>query len=227
MKKQCLVAAALFLCALQATAEQDAKIPYPTGFREWAHVKSTIVGPTNPSFATNGGLHHFYANAKALEGYRSGSFPDGSILIDDLLEAKEGAAGVTAEGARRRLAVMVKDSARFADTGGWDSRPQGRYPNRIPSRATGARRALPATRRRRTTSSPRFAVTRDLCAVAAFDRREASARSHEPGASCLDRGVPRRAGGPSSISVVAGNSNSLIAQSFATFGPGCERGRGR
>ena len=77
------------------------------------------MGPTNPSFATNGGLHHFYANAKALEGYRSGSFPDGAILIDDLLEAKEGAAGVTAEGGRRRLAVMVKDNARFADTGGW------------------------------------------------------------------------------------------------------------
>jgi hypothetical protein len=119
MRKLCLVAAVLVSGSFHATAGQDNKIPFPAGFREWAHVKSTLVGSANPSFATNGGLHHFYANAKALEGYRNGSFPDGSILIDDLLETKDGAAGVTGEGARRRLAVMVKDSARFADTGGW------------------------------------------------------------------------------------------------------------
>jgi hypothetical protein len=55
---------------------------------------------------------------EALEGYRSGKFPDGSVLIDDLLEIKE-SGGVTSEGARRRVAVMVKDGARYRDTGGW------------------------------------------------------------------------------------------------------------
>jgi len=122
MKSACLVGVLLVAAigALKATpAVQDAKIPYPAAFREWAHVKSTIVGPQSPSFATNGGVHHFYANAKALEGYRSGTFADGSILIDDLLETKDGATGVTIEGARRRLAVMVKDTARFTGTGGW------------------------------------------------------------------------------------------------------------
>lgn len=94
-------------------------IAFPEGYRSWTHVKSTIVGPEAQSFATNGGLHHFYANGRAVEGYRSGVFPDGAILIDDLLEVKSTAPGTSGEGARRRVAVMVKDGRRFADTGGW------------------------------------------------------------------------------------------------------------
>ena len=120
MTKVSLVAAGLIALTLHAAAGQDDKIAYPAQFRGWAHIKSTLVGPQNPGFASNGGLHHFYANEKGVEGYRTGAFPDGAILIDDLLETKDAStAGVTGEGARRRLAVMVKDSKRFADTGGW------------------------------------------------------------------------------------------------------------
>ena len=96
----------------------EADVPYPEGYRGWAHVKSTLIGPSAPSFATNGGLHHFYANQKALEGYRTGRFPDGAVLIDDLLELTE-KGGVSSEGSRKRVAVMLKNSAKFADTGGW------------------------------------------------------------------------------------------------------------
>jgi hypothetical protein len=108
-----------FLCGSWAFAgEEPGAVPYPSDYRKWVHVKSTAVGPQNPRFASNGGLHHFYANAKALEGYKTGKFPDGSVLIDDLLEFKENE-GVSAEGARRRVAVMQKDSVRFRETGGW------------------------------------------------------------------------------------------------------------
>ncbi|MFI5006659.1 MAG: cytochrome P460 family protein [Solirubrobacterales bacterium] len=96
----------------------DAVISFPDGYRKWVHVKSTLIGPAAAAFAVNGGIHHFYANDKALEGYRTGSFPDGSVLVDDLLEAKE-AAGVTSDGPRRRVAVMVKESERYRETGGW------------------------------------------------------------------------------------------------------------
>jgi hypothetical protein len=114
-----LVAAVLTL-AVFVTAAEDDKAPYPAQYRGWTHVKSTLVGPQSPGFASNGGLHHFYANEKGVEGYRTGAFPDGAVLIDDLLEAKEAATpGVTTEGSRRRLAVMVKDSRRYAATGGW------------------------------------------------------------------------------------------------------------
>jgi hypothetical protein len=99
-------------------APDDAVISFPDGYRKWVHVKSTLIGPQSPAFVRNGGIHHFYANDKALEGYRTGAFPDGSVLVDDLLEAKE-AAGVTSDGPRRRVAVMVKGSLRYGESGGW------------------------------------------------------------------------------------------------------------
>jgi hypothetical protein len=97
---------------------QDGPIPFPDGYRHWTHVKSSLVGPDAPGFAQNGGYHHFYANEKAMEGYRTGTFPDGSILIDDGLEAVQ-KNGVSAEGRRRRVAMMVKDSGRFGGSQGW------------------------------------------------------------------------------------------------------------
>jgi hypothetical protein len=53
-----------------------------------------------------------------MEGYRTGKFPDGSVIVADFLETRENA-GVTTEGPRRRIDVMVKDSKRYAATGGW------------------------------------------------------------------------------------------------------------
>jgi Cytochrome P460 len=115
-----IVALGVLCFTLQISARQDESVAYPTDYRQWAHVKSTLVGPESPSFKSNGGLHHFYANDKALEGYRTGKFPDGSILIDDLLETQAGKAqGTATEGARRRLAVMVRNEKRYASTGGW------------------------------------------------------------------------------------------------------------
>jgi hypothetical protein len=125
MKKVlCVFAAAAGPAAVAATltasalTRPDAAIPFPEDYRQWTHVKSTLVGPQAPGFQNNGGYHHFYANEKAMEGYRTGTFPDGSILIDDGLEATE-KGGVTTEGPRRRVAVMVKDSRRFGDSQGW------------------------------------------------------------------------------------------------------------
>ena len=115
-----MAAPAAVVAALGAAAftPPERAIPFPEDYRHWTHVKSTLVGPEAPGFKSNGGYHHFYANEKAMEGYRSGAFPDGSILIDDGLEATENA-GVTAEGPRRRVAVMVKDRRRFGDSQGW------------------------------------------------------------------------------------------------------------
>ncbi|MFN7995833.1 MAG: cytochrome P460 family protein [Bryobacteraceae bacterium] len=109
-------ATSTIVCALMAAGDPA---PYPKEYRRWVHVKTTVIGPQSPNFARNGGVHHFYANAPALEGYRTGKFPDGAVLIDDLLEAKE-VDGVTSVGARKRVAVMTKQSSRFGDTGGWD-----------------------------------------------------------------------------------------------------------
>jgi cytochrome P460 len=69
------------------------------------HVKSGLVGPHSAFFESAAGLHHIYANEPAMAGYRTGAFPNGSVIIFDLLEVNE-AAGNTIEGPRtdgRRL----------------------------------------------------------------------------------------------------------------------------
>jgi hypothetical protein len=120
MRNASVIAAAMLASAVFAAAGRDHKVAYPTQYRGWTHVKSTLVGPQNAAFATNGGLHHFYANEKGVEGYRNGVFRDGAVLIDDLLATKDIATpGISVEGQRRRLAVMVKNGQRYAATGGW------------------------------------------------------------------------------------------------------------
>jgi Cytochrome P460 len=99
-------------------AQLDGPNQYPKEFRTWAHVKSVLVGPQSTAFATEGGIHHIYANQKALAGYETGKFPDGSVIVYDLLETKE-VAGNTIEGATRRVDVMVKDTQHYHTTGGW------------------------------------------------------------------------------------------------------------
>jgi hypothetical protein len=79
---------------------------------------SYLIGPQSPAYEKNGGLHHFYANEKALEGYRTGKFPEGSVLVDERNKAQE-SEGVTRVGDFVGVGVMVKDSQRYADTGGW------------------------------------------------------------------------------------------------------------
>jgi hypothetical protein len=95
-----------------AQAGSNASIDYPQGFRKWVHVKTAVVGPQSAFFKSGGGIHHVYANGKAMEGYETGAFPDGSILVFDLLDAREA-------GPRQRIDVMVKDSRRFSASGGW------------------------------------------------------------------------------------------------------------
>ena len=93
-------------------------IAYPEGYRDWTHVKSMVIQPGHPLFESFGGIHHIYANEPALRGYGRGAFPDGSVIVFDLLEATT-AGGATTEGPRKVLGVMHKDAKRWPDTGGW------------------------------------------------------------------------------------------------------------
>lgn len=106
------------LGGLIARAQSAANVPYPNGYRRWTRVKTILVGPQSPFFKDSGGIHHIYANDKAMEGYAAGKFPDGAICVFDLLDTKE-KDGVTAEGARQRIDVMMKDSKLYSCSGGW------------------------------------------------------------------------------------------------------------
>ena len=108
----------LLLAASSANAQSSSAVAYPDGYRTWTHVKSTMIGPTHRMFAINGGFQHFYANPRAMDGYRTRSFPDGAVVVVEWLELSE-KQGAFAEGPRRQVDVMVKDSKRFAQTDGW------------------------------------------------------------------------------------------------------------
>jgi cytochrome P460 len=116
-----LAVTCIVTCSLSSWAQSNDAISYPTGYRQWTHVKSTIIGPKSPAYEQIGGIQHIYANEKAMEGYRTGRFPEGSILVYDFLKTEDDAysEGRTNEGARRFTSVMVKDGKRYAATGGW------------------------------------------------------------------------------------------------------------
>lgn len=108
------------ICAAATTSAlaADPQVPYPQDYRDWHHVKSMVIEEGHPLFASFGGIHHIYANDKAMRGYRSKSFLDGSVIIFDLLEVvREGNA--ISESARKVVGVMHKDSKKFKATGGW------------------------------------------------------------------------------------------------------------
>ena len=118
-KKNCIfVSFVMLISSLYLWAKPEGVIAYPAGFGDWKHVRSALIGPASPAYQEYGGLHHIYANEKAVEGYRNGKFPDGSVLVFDLFEAREHH-GTTIEGKRKFVDMMVKDSKRFSDTGGW------------------------------------------------------------------------------------------------------------
>ncbi|WP_419700786.1 cytochrome P460 family protein [Mucilaginibacter sp. NFX135] len=88
----------------------------PEGYRNWTHVKTAV---NNPAFASHSGFHHIYANSKALDGYKTGRFADGAIIVFDVLESLPQKNGDMYEGKRKLIDIMVKNSSRFSETGGW------------------------------------------------------------------------------------------------------------
>ena len=93
-------------------------MPYPDDYRSWRHVKSMVIQEGHPLYESFGGIHHLYANDRAVEGYRTGTFPDGAVIVFDLLEATADGNAIT-EGRRKVVGVMHKDGKRYASTGGW------------------------------------------------------------------------------------------------------------
>jgi hypothetical protein len=54
-----------------------------------------------------------------MEGLRTGSYADGAVIAEEMLEWLSTSSGGAKEGQRRLVAVMVKDSQRYSSTGGW------------------------------------------------------------------------------------------------------------
>ena len=118
MKKLLTLSMPVVLAAAATFAATTAEVPYPANYRSWTHVKSMVIEPGHALHASFGGIHHLYANDAAMQGYRAGAFPDGAVIVFDLLAAPAKDHAIT-EGARKVVGVMHRDAKKFAATVGW------------------------------------------------------------------------------------------------------------
>jgi hypothetical protein len=92
-------------------------VTIPDGYRKWELVAPALEGdPLNELRAVVG-------NAVALDAYRKGTlpFPDGSVLVKLAWKRTQSAEFEPASvpGAATTVQVMVKDSKKYAASGGW------------------------------------------------------------------------------------------------------------
>ncbi len=113
-----LLALMLVLLFAARSYSGGAAVSYPDGYRDWRHVKSMLILPGHPLEDPFGGLHHIYANEKAVEGLASGAYPDGAVFVFDLLQYEQ-ADDTMQEGDRKLVGVMERNAKAFAKTGGW------------------------------------------------------------------------------------------------------------
>jgi hypothetical protein len=119
MRKLNLILVALLTMISGAKAiGDDEGVNYPLDYRSWQHVKSMVIKPGHPLEDPFGGIHHIYANGKALNGLNNGGYEDGSVFVFDLL-GYEDSNQLIVESKRIRIDVMQYDRERFSATGGW------------------------------------------------------------------------------------------------------------
>lgn len=103
-------------------------VTMPDGYRQWELVAPALEGEPLDE------LRAVVGNAVALRAYRAGTlpFPDGSILVKLAWKRVPSAefAPASVPGPATTVQVMVKDSKKFAATGGWGF---GRFVEGIPA----------------------------------------------------------------------------------------------
>jgi hypothetical protein len=99
-------------------AAQETGISFPEGYRNWFH-HHTTVNLKGHAPEGNIGIQNVYANPLAVEGLKSGNFKDGATFVVDRFEYTEGENRTLSQGSRKVVAVMVRNAAKFPETGGW------------------------------------------------------------------------------------------------------------
>jgi len=115
-----VLSATLGLLALASfPAEPADDLKPPSGYRKWFHVNTMVVDKGSPLFADLGGMHNVYINSAGEAALKKGGpYPNKTMFVTDLHEITV-SDGSYVEGARKALAVMLKDSKKYASTGGW------------------------------------------------------------------------------------------------------------
>ncbi len=92
-------------------------VTIPPGYKKWE-----LIAPAEEA-APLDELRAVIGNETAIDAYESGKlpFPDGTILVKRAWKRKQSPdfASATIPGAATTVQVMVKDSKKFAATGGW------------------------------------------------------------------------------------------------------------
>ncbi|WP_156433821.1 cytochrome P460 family protein [Bradyrhizobium retamae] len=92
-------------------------VTIPTGYKQWE-----LIAPAEEAAPLNE-LRAVVGNQTAVDAYQAGKlpFPDGTILVKRAWEKKQSPefASATIPGAATTVQVMVKDSRKYAATGGW------------------------------------------------------------------------------------------------------------
>ena len=107
----------IIACSAAMAAEPQA-VAYPTGYRDWHHVKSMVINPGHPLHASFGGIHHIYANKQAMAGYAKGKFPDGSVASkEEMLEAKKTVVQYNSDMETYLACIKSEFDSKVADSG--------------------------------------------------------------------------------------------------------------
>lgn len=104
----------------------DGKLQRPDGYREWVYLSTGLgmtYGPTQPAPGQPRMFTNVFVNpASYREFMKSGRWPEQTVLVLEIRRSATSASidngGVT-QAARVTIEVEVKDSVRFAATGGW------------------------------------------------------------------------------------------------------------
>lgn len=92
-------------------------VTIPSGYKQWV-----LIAPAEEA-APLDELRAVVGNQTAIDAYQAGKlpFPDGTILVKRAWKRKQSPefASATVPGAATTVQVMVKDSKKYAATGGW------------------------------------------------------------------------------------------------------------
>ena len=97
------------LAVVSFPAEPADDLKPPSGYRKWFHVNTMVVDKGSPLFADLGGMHNIYINSAGEAALKKGGpYPNKTMFVTDLHEFTV-SDGSYVEGARKALAVMLKD----------------------------------------------------------------------------------------------------------------------
>jgi len=114
-----LSATVAMLAIVSVSADSADALKPPVGYRQWFHVNTMIVDKASPLFAALGGMHIVHVNSVGEPALKTGGpYPDGTMFLTDLHDFAV-IDGSYVEGALKGLALMEKDSKKYAATGGW------------------------------------------------------------------------------------------------------------